>query len=72
MFAEHMGEKFDRCKHSLKSVHVENLAGLIFICLADEPPVDFAQMRAEMEPYLLPHDLPNTKIAAQIDIIEEG
>ncbi|MDN7879978.1 aromatic ring-hydroxylating oxygenase subunit alpha [Burkholderia aenigmatica] len=72
MFAEHMGEKFDRCKHSLKSVHVENLAGLIFVCLTDEPPADFAQLRAEMEPYLLPHDLPSTKIAAQIDIIEEG
>ena len=48
MFAEHMGEKFDRCKHSLKSVHVENLAGLIFVCLADEPPADFAQLRADV------------------------
>ncbi len=28
MFAEHMGDQFDRCKHSLKKVHVENLAGL--------------------------------------------
>ncbi|EBA44585.1 aromatic ring-hydroxylating oxygenase subunit alpha [Burkholderia pseudomallei] len=72
MFAEHMGEKFDRCKHSLKPVHLENLAGLLFVCLADEPPVDFATMRAAMEPYLLPHDLPNTKIAAQIDIVEKG
>jgi Rieske 2Fe-2S family protein len=72
MFAEHMGEQFDRCKHSLKSVHVQNLAGLIFVCLADEPPADFAQLRAQMEPYMLPHDLPNAKIAAQVDIIEEG
>ncbi len=72
MFAEHMGEKFDRCKHSLKPVHLQNLAGLIFICLAEEPPADFAVMRAAMEPYLLPHDLSNTKIAAQVDIIEQG
>jgi len=71
MFAEHMGEKFDRCKHSLKPVHVQNLAGLIFICLAENPP-DFSAMREAMEPYLLPHDLPNTKIAAQVDIIEKG
>jgi len=71
MFAEHMGEKFDRCKHSLKSVHTQNLAGLIFICLADNPP-DFSAMREAMEPYLLPHDLPNTKVAAQVDIIEKG
>lgn len=72
MFAEHMGEKFDRCKHSLKPVALQNLAGLIFICLADEPPADFEVMRAAMEPYLLPHDLPNCKIAAQVDLIEEG
>jgi len=71
MFAEHMGEQFDRCKHSLKSVHTQNLAGLIFICLADNPP-DFSAMREAMEPYLLPHDLPNTKVAAQVDIIEKG
>ncbi|WP_028206288.1 aromatic ring-hydroxylating oxygenase subunit alpha [Paraburkholderia nodosa] len=72
MFAEHMGEQFDRCKHSLKNVHVENLAGLIFVCLAEEPPADFALMRAEMEPYLLPHDLAGCKVAAQVDIIEKG
>jgi Rieske 2Fe-2S family protein len=72
MFAEHMGEQFDRCKHSLKAVHVENLAGLIFICLAEQPPADFAVMRAAMEPYLQPHDLAGCKIAAQIDIVEEG
>ncbi|REE21531.1 Rieske 2Fe-2S family protein [Paraburkholderia sp. BL27I4N3] len=72
MFAEHMGDQFDRCKHSLKSVHVENLAGLIFICLADNPPTDFAVMRAAMEPYLQPHDLAGCKIAASIDIIEDG
>lgn len=72
MFAEHMGEKFDRCKHSLKSVHVESLAGLIFVCLSEEAPADFSVMRAAMEPYLLPHDLASCKIAAQMDIIEEG
>src|SRR3984885_6186876 len=50
-----------------------NLTGqLIFICLAEEPPVDFEVMRAAMEPYLLPHDLPNCKIAATVDIIEKG
>ncbi|MDR5883425.1 aromatic ring-hydroxylating dioxygenase subunit alpha [Caballeronia sp. LZ032] len=72
MFAEHMGDQFDRCKHSLKKVHVQNLAGLIFICLADEPPVDFAVMREAMEPYLAPHGLKDTKIAASIDIVEQG
>lgn len=72
LFAEHMGDQFDRCKHSLKKVHVESLAGLIFICLADEPPADFAVMRAAMEPYLLPHGIRDCKVAASIDIVEKG
>jgi Rieske 2Fe-2S family protein len=72
LFAEHMGEQFDKCKHSLKKVHLENLAGLIFICLAETPPADFAVLRASMEPYLLPHGLANCKVAASIDIIEKG
>ncbi len=72
MFAEHMGDQFDRCKHSLKKVHLENLAGLIFICLAETPPADFAVLRASMEPYLLPHGLADCKVAAAIDIIEKG
>lgn len=72
MFAEHMGEQFDKCKHSLKKVHVEDLAGLIFVCLAETPPADFSVLRAKMEPYLLPHGLADCKIAATIDIIEKG
>lgn len=70
--AEHMGEEFDHSKHSLKPVHVENLAGLIFICLAEHPPQDFSVMRDAMEPYLLPHGLRDCKIAKQVDLIEEG
>ncbi len=72
MFAEHMGDEFDRCKHSLKKVHVESVGGLIFVCLAETPPEDFAVLRAKMEPYLLPHGLADCKIAATIDIIEQG
>jgi Rieske 2Fe-2S family protein len=72
MFAEHMGEQFDKRKHSLKKVHVENLAGLIFVCLAENPPADFAVLREKMEPYLLPHGLADCKVAASIDIFEKG
>jgi Rieske 2Fe-2S family protein len=67
---EHMGEHFDRCAHGLRAVHLESLAGLLFICLADTPPVGFAEMRALMEPYLLPHDLARCKVAHQVDIVE--
>jgi Rieske 2Fe-2S family protein len=72
LFAEQMGDTFDRCKHSLKPVHLEALGGLLFVCLAEKPPEDFAVMRAMMTPYLMPHGLADCKIAAQIDIVEEG
>jgi glycine betaine catabolism A len=72
LYAEHMGDQFDRSEHNLKSVHVENLAGLIFICLAEVPPQDFAVMREAMTPYLAPHFLQDCKIAKQVDLIEEG
>jgi Rieske 2Fe-2S family protein len=69
--AKHMGEDFDPSEMRLKSVHVRTLCGLIFICLADEPPADFDQMAAEMTPYLAPHRLQDCKVAAQVDIIED-
>ena len=72
IYTEHMGDEFDRSQFSLKTVHVGNLAGLLFICLADEPPADFAQMRKEMEPYVLPHQISNCKVAFEEDLIENG
>ena len=42
---EHMGDDFDRSQFGLRMVHVGNVAGLLFICLADNPPADFEQMR---------------------------
>lgn len=69
---EHMGEDFDRSCFNLKSVHLENLAGLLFICLAEQPPTDFAAMRSSLEPYIAPHEISNAKVAFQADVIEEG
>jgi Rieske 2Fe-2S family protein len=69
--ANHMGHNFDKNQYHLFPVHVENLAGLIFICLAENPPVDFALMQRAMLPYLTPHDLSNCKIAKQIDLVED-
>ncbi len=69
---QHMGEGFDCSNHGLKPVHVGNIAGLIFICLADEPPADFAEMKAEMEPYIAPHRVADCKVVYQDDYIEAG
>lgn len=72
LHAEHMGDDFDPSCHGLRKVHVRSLEGLLFICLAEEPPADFDEMARVVGPYLAPHDIPNCKVAHQIDQIEEG
>lgn len=70
--AEHMGKEFDKSCHGLKTVHVRSIAGLIFICLAEDAPADIEEMARVMGPYLAPHDIVNCKVAATSDLIEEG
>jgi len=70
LFANHMGADFDKSCLGLKPVHLRSVAGLLFICLAETPPEDMAAMAAAMTPYLAPHDLPNTKVAHAVDLIE--
>ena len=70
--ADHMGPDFKKGCHGLKPVHIRSLAGLLFICLADEPPADFDEMAARLAPYIAPHEIKNTKVAFQKDIIEPG
>ncbi len=72
LFAEHMGNDFDRKCRNLKKVHIRSVGGLIFICLAQEAPDDIDRMAAAIEPYILPHDLKNCKIAKTVDLIEKG
>jgi Rieske 2Fe-2S family protein len=71
----HAGDQpagFDKGCFGLKRVHVRVVAGLVFVCLADEPPADFDQVVATVSPYLLPHQLHRTKVAAQVDLVEEA
>lgn len=56
----------------LRPVPLKNLSGLLFVCLADDPPEDFDDMAARMTPYLTPHALPRAKVAKQLDLIEHG
>ncbi len=71
----HAGDQppeFDKACWSLKQVHVRLLAGLVFVSLAPEPPEDFDDVVATISPYLLPHQLHRTKVAAQEDLVEEA
>ena len=68
----HMGAGFEYCKYSLRPVHLESVAGLLFICLSAVPPPDLEAMRAALTPYLAPHDIGSCKVACQSDLIEAG
>jgi Rieske 2Fe-2S family protein len=62
---------FDPACFGLKTIHLRSVAGLIFVCLAEESPADFIEVAARIEPYLLPHQLDRAKVAAQVDLVEE-
>ena len=69
--ARQMPADFDRTGHGLKPVAVEVMAGMVFVCLADEPP-DFSGYRAAVTPYLAPHAPERTKVAHRTTIVEEA
>ncbi|MEM8992767.1 MAG: aromatic ring-hydroxylating dioxygenase subunit alpha [Pseudomonadota bacterium] len=71
LWARDMGADFDASAHGLKPVHCRELAGLVYICLADEAP-DFDAFANLARPYLEPHDLANARVAHASSIIENG
>jgi glycine betaine catabolism A len=72
IYAESQPPGFDRERFGLKPVHVGTVGGLIFVCLADEPPTDLDEVAAEVEPYLKPYQLQTAKVAHQMELVEEG
>lgn len=72
MFAGDQAPGFDRSCFGLRSVHLRVVAGLIFVCLAPEPPADIDEMAEAVAPYLTPHGLDRTKVAAQTELVEHA
>jgi Rieske 2Fe-2S family protein len=72
LYAAHMPPSFDPACHGLRSIHIKSVAGLLFVCLADNPPEDIRDMEAAIAPYIAPHDVPGCRIAFAEDIIEHG
>lgn len=71
----HAGQQppgFDKNCFGLKQVAVRTVEGLIFICLGSNPPGDFDEVASRISPYLAPHGLAATKVAHQVDLVEEG
>jgi glycine betaine catabolism A len=64
--------EFDKACFGLKQVAVRTVEGLIFICLAPTPPADFDEVADRIRPYLAPHRLAHTKVAARVDLVEQA
>lgn len=71
IFAEGQPATFDRASFGLRPIHTRTVGGLVFICLDDNPPDDFDEVAAVLEPYLAPFDLAHAKVA-HIDDFEEA
>ena len=67
--ASRMPDDFQKSEHGLKPVHLERIAGAIFICLAETPP-DISAMRRDLTPLLAPHNLGHAKLAFQSTLVE--
>lgn len=61
----------DPASLGLQPLACEVVAGLIYVCLAADPP-DFDPMRRLIEPYLAPYELASAQIAAVTVDIEAG
>jgi glycine betaine catabolism A len=69
--ARNMAEDFDKADHGLNPVALENVGGLIFICMADSPP-PIDRVKADISEQIAIYDLENLKVAVQDDYIEDA
>jgi glycine betaine catabolism A len=69
--ARDMGAGFDKAQYGLHRVHCASVGGYIFVCLAKVAP-DFEEIRRHIEPYFLPHNLHNAKVAYETTIVERA
>jgi Rieske 2Fe-2S family protein len=66
-----MGADFEPAAFGLSPVSVALCGGFIFISFAAEPP-DFESFRRVVEPYLVPHQLENAKVAHTQTLLERA
>jgi Rieske 2Fe-2S family protein len=66
-----MQTDLDYDRHGLRPIHVETVAGSIYICLAENPPT-FGAFRDHVGPLLAPHNLANAKLAFESTLVERA
>ncbi len=67
--ARNMGPDFDKADHGLTPVAVENIGGLIFLCLGDNPP-PIDRVKADIADQIAVYDLDRCKVAVQDELVE--
>ena len=69
--ARNMAAGFDKKDHGLTPVALENIGGLIFICMSDDPP-PIDRVKADIAGQIAIYDLDHCKVAVQDDLIEDA
>ncbi len=69
--ARSMAEEFSKPDHGLNPVALENVGGLIFICMSDNPP-PIDRVKADISEQIGIYDLEKLKVAVQDDYIEDA
>ncbi len=69
--AARMPGNFSRSDHGLAPVHVANVAGALYVCMAETPP-DIGAFRRALEPLLAPHRLGEAKLAFESVLVEKA
>jgi len=69
--ARRMQAEFDPSEHALRPIHVRNVAGVLYVSLAEDPP-PFEEFANGLAPLLAPHDLPHAKLAHEAVFVEKG
>ena len=69
--ARSMAEDFDKADHGLVPVALENIGGLIFICMADDPP-PIDRVKADIADQIAIYDLDKCKVAVQDELLEHA
>jgi Rieske 2Fe-2S family protein len=69
--ARSMVGDFDKADHGLSAVALENVGGLIFICLSDNPP-PIDRVKADIVDQISVYDLEKLKVVVQDNYIEDA
>ena len=69
--ARSMEPDFDAAEHNLGQAACELVDGMIFVCVAANPPA-IEPLRSMLAPYLAPFDLLNARVAHQTTFVENG